>query len=234
VLAGEPAEGSVFFRLCPAPLLPLPLVILATLATAVASQAVIAGTFSMTRQAIQLGWLPRFRIVQTSAAGYGQIYVPAVNWLLMTGTLALAIGFGSSDSLAAAYGIAVSATMLATTMLLSIAMREVWNWPLWTALTVGGVFGIVEGAFLSANLLKFTEGRMGAAVTWCIDLRRDANLADGNSGHAMAGRRNADSDRRHRGADHPRRRFPRARRLRDFSPSEEENPCAGSISLSSS
>ena len=70
----------------------------------------------------------------------------------------LAIGFGSSDSLAAAYGIAVSATMLATTMLLSIAMREVWNWPLWTALTVGGVFGIVEGAFLSANLLKFTEG----------------------------------------------------------------------------
>jgi KUP system potassium uptake protein len=102
VLAGKPAEGSVFFRLCPAPLLLLPLVILATLATAVASQAVITGTFSMTRQAIQLGWLPRLRIVQTSAAGYGQIYVPAVNWLLMTGTLALAIGFGSSDSLAAA------------------------------------------------------------------------------------------------------------------------------------
>jgi KUP system potassium uptake protein len=104
VLAGKPAEGSVFSRLCPAPLLLLPLVILATLATAVASQAVITGTFSMTRQAIQLGWLPQLRIVQTSAAGYGQIYVPAVNWLLMTGTLALAIGFGSSDSLAAAYG----------------------------------------------------------------------------------------------------------------------------------
>jgi K+ transporter len=81
----------------------------------------------MTRQAIQLGCLPRMRIVQTSAAGFGQIYVPAVNWLLMTATLALAIGFRTSENLAAAYGIAVSADMVLTTFLLSIALREIWG-----------------------------------------------------------------------------------------------------------
>ena len=93
VLAGGAVDGSLFFRLCPAPVLLVPLVILATIATAVASQAVITGAFSMTRQAIQLGCLPRMRIVQTSAGGFGQIYVPAVNWLLMAATLALAISF---------------------------------------------------------------------------------------------------------------------------------------------
>jgi KUP system potassium uptake protein len=157
-LAGEPAEGSIFFRLCPAPVLLLPLVILATIATAVASQAVITGAFSMTRQAIQLGCLPRLRIVQTSAAGVGQIYVPAVNWLLMAATLALAIGFRTSENLAAAYGIAVSADMVLTTFLLSIALREIWGLPLPAAIAIGAGFATVEGAFLSANLLKFTEG----------------------------------------------------------------------------
>ena len=158
VLAGGPVEGSLFFRLCPAPVLLLPLVILATVATAVASQAVITGAFSMTRQAIQLGVLPRLRIIQTSAAGYGQIYVPAVNWLLMAATLTLAIGFGTSDNLAAAYGIAVSADMVVTTFLLSIAIREIWGWPLPAVIAIGAGFATVEGGFLAANLLKFTEG----------------------------------------------------------------------------
>src|SRR3974377_1160194 len=128
VLSGATIEGNIFYHLCPAPLL-LPLVLLATVPRIIASQAVITGAFSMTRQAIQLSLLPRLQVVQTSAEGYGQIYLPAVNWLLMVVTLGLAIGFASSSNLAAAYGIAVSATMLATTILLSIAMREIWHWP---------------------------------------------------------------------------------------------------------
>jgi len=157
VLAGAPTEGNIFYHLCPAPLL-LPLVILATIATVIASQAVITGAFSMTRQAIQLGVLPRLQIVQTSAAGHGQIYLPAVNWQLMIVTLALAIIFGSSSNLAAAYGIAVSATMLATTILLSIAMREIWHWPVPAVVAMGIGFALVDGGFLTANMLKIAEG----------------------------------------------------------------------------
>jgi len=157
VLTGAPAEGNIFYHLCPAPLL-LPLVLLATVATIIASQAVITGAFSMTRQAIQLGLLPRLQIIQTSAAGHGQIYLPGVNWLLMVVTLGLAISFGSSSNLAAAYGIAVSATMLATTVLLSIAMREIWNWPLPAVIVIGIGFATVDGGFLSANMLKIVQG----------------------------------------------------------------------------
>jgi len=141
-LAGAPTEGNIFYHLCPTPLL-LPLVLLATVATVIASQAVITGAFSMTRQAIQLGLLPRLQVIQTSAEGYGQIYLPAVNWLLMVVTLGLAIGFGSSR-LAAAYGIAVSATMLATTVLLCIAMSEIWTWPLPAVIAVGIGFAAVD------------------------------------------------------------------------------------------
>jgi KUP system potassium uptake protein len=157
VLAGAPTDGNIFYRLCPAPLL-LPLVLLATVATVIASQAVITGAFSMTRQAIQLGLLPRLQITQTSAEGYGQIYLPTVNWLLMVVTLLLAIGFGSSSGLAAAYGIAVSATMLATTVLLSVAMREIWRWPLPVVIAVAVGFAAVDGVFLSANMLKIAQG----------------------------------------------------------------------------
>src|SRR6516162_4263188 len=157
VLAGAPSEGNIFYHLCPAPLL-LPLVLLATVATVIASQAVITGAFSMTRQAIQLGLLPRLTIIQTSAEGYGQIYLPAVNWLLMVVTLGLSIGFGSSSRLAAAYGIAVSATMLATTFLLSIAMREIWSWPLPAVMVIAIGFATVDGGFLSANMMKVTKG----------------------------------------------------------------------------
>ncbi len=157
VLAGGSTESNVFYQLCPAPLL-LPLVLLATAATIIASQSIITGTFSMTRQAIQLGWLPRLPIIQTSAQGYGQIYVGPVNWLLMLATLGLTLGFGKSDNLAAAYGIAVSVTMLMTTVLLFIAMREIWHWPLPLAATVAGALMIIDAAFVSANLLKVADG----------------------------------------------------------------------------
>jgi KUP system potassium uptake protein len=157
VLAGAPTDGNIFFRLCPEPLL-IPLVGLATVATIIASQSIITGAFSMTRQAIQLGWLPRLLIKQTSSEGYGQIYVGAVNWLLMTVTVGLVIGFGKSDNLAAAYGIAVSLTMLMTSVLLFIAMREIWGWSLILAGSVAGFFLIVDGAFFVANLSKVAEG----------------------------------------------------------------------------
>jgi KUP system potassium uptake protein len=157
VLEGAPTTDNIFYRLSP-PALLLPLVVLATIATIIASQSIITGAFSMTRQAIQLGWLPRLHITQTSEEGYGQIYVGAVNWLLMLVTLALAIGFGKSDNLAAAYGIAVSATMLMTSALLFIAMREVWGWPVVAAAALAGAFVFVDGAFVAANLEKVMEG----------------------------------------------------------------------------
>ncbi|MBR0830734.1 potassium transporter Kup [Bradyrhizobium manausense] len=157
VLAGAPVEGNIFYHLCPEPLV-LPLVILATAATVIASQAVITGAFSMTRQAIQLGLLPRLQIIQTSAAGHGQIYLPGVNWLLMVVTLGLAISFGSSSNLAAAYGIAVSTTMLATTVLLSAAMREIWGWPLPAVILIAIGFATVDAGFMSANALKIAQG----------------------------------------------------------------------------
>ena len=157
VLAGAPTEGNIFYRLCPGPLL-TPMIVLATIATVIASQSIITGAFSMTRQTMQLGWLPRMNITQTSEEGYGQIYVGAVNWLLMIVTLGLTIGFGKSDNLAAAYGIAVSATMLMTSVLLFIAMRECWNWPIWAAGAAAGLFVIIDSAFLAANLAKVIQG----------------------------------------------------------------------------
>jgi KUP system potassium uptake protein len=157
VLGGAPATDNVFFRLCP-PAMLLPMVVLATVATIIASQSIITGAFSMTRQAIQLGWMPRLPIKQTSQAGYGQIYVGPVNWLLMLITLGLTVGFGKSDNLAAAYGIAVSATMLMTSALLFIAMREIWHWSLVAAGAVAAVFLVVDAGFVAANFMKITEG----------------------------------------------------------------------------
>jgi KUP system potassium uptake protein len=157
VLAGAPMQENIFYRLCPAPLL-LPLIVLATVATIIASQSIITGAFSMTRQAIQLGWCPRLRITQTSSEGYGQIYVGAVNWLLMIATVGLTVSFGTSDRLAAAYGIAVSLTMLLTTTLLFDAMREVWRWNLALSALVASLFFCVDAAFVGANLLKVADG----------------------------------------------------------------------------
>jgi KUP system potassium uptake protein len=157
VLEGAPTGDNIFFRLCPGPLL-IPLIVLATVATIIASQSIITGAFSMTRQAIQLGWLPRLRIKQTSSEGYGQIYVGVVNWLLMIVTVGLTIGFRKSDNLAAAYGIAVSLTMLMTSALLFIAMREIWQWSLLAAGAVAACFLVVDSAFFLANLTKIAEG----------------------------------------------------------------------------
>ena len=157
ILAAGSATTNPFYELCPAYLV-LPLTGLATLATIIASQSIITGAFSMTRQAIRLGWMPHMRITQTSEEGYGQIYVSAVNWLLMIATIALTIAFKKSTNLASAYGIAVSATMLMTTMLLFIATRKIWGWGLLTSSLVAGVFLIVDGTFFSANLTKIAEG----------------------------------------------------------------------------
>src|ERR1700751_1730037 len=157
VLEGAPTDGNIFYRLSPRPLL-IPLVVLATIATIIASQSIITGAFSMTRQAIQLGWLPRLLIKQTSSEGYGQIYVGVVNWVLMIVTVGLTVGFGRSDNLAAAYGIAVSLTMLMTSVLLFIAMREIWRWSVPAAGALAGVFLIVDVAFFSANVVKIAEG----------------------------------------------------------------------------
>jgi KUP system potassium uptake protein len=157
VVEGAPTEGNIFYRLSPDWLL-TPLIVLATVATIIASQSIITGAYSMTRQAIQLGWLPRLMITQTSEEGYGQIYVGAVNWLLMVVTLGLTIGFGKSDNLAAAYGIAVSLTMFMTSALLFIAMREIWLWSLPAAAAVAAVFLVVDGAFFFANMAKVLEG----------------------------------------------------------------------------
>ena len=157
VLAGAPTSDNIFYRLCPSVLL-IPMVVLATIATIIASQSIITGAFSMTRQAIQLGWFPRLKITQTSAEGYGQIYVGAVNWTLMLVTCGLALAFGNSENLAAAYGIAVSATMLATSALLYIAMREIWGWGVVRTGVIAGVFIIVDATFFAANFSKIAAG----------------------------------------------------------------------------
>jgi KUP system potassium uptake protein len=151
------AGDNPFFSLCPEAL-QIALVGLATIATIIASQSIISGAFSMTRQAIQLGLCPRLHILQTSAAGYGQIYIGFVNWTLMALTLALTLGFRSSDNLAAAFGIAVSLTMLLTSVLLFLAMREIWRWSLPIAIATAGVFVTVDLAFVSANMMKVLQG----------------------------------------------------------------------------
>lgn len=134
-----------------------PLVGLATLATVIASQAVISGVFSLTRQAVQLGQLPRLNIVQTSRQSYGQIYIPAVNWFLMIATIGLVIGFGSSSNLAAAYGVAVSMDMVITTILaFFVAYR--WNWSPRVAGVIAALLLVVDLAFFGANLFKVPDG----------------------------------------------------------------------------
>ena len=157
VLHGQSIGENIFYALCPKSLL-APFVVLATVATIIASQSIITGAFSMTRQAMQLGWLPRLRITQTSALGYGQIYVGTVNWLMMIVTIGLTLVFRKSDNLAAAYGIAVSATMLMTSVLLFMAMRQYLRWNLLLSGAVAGCFLIVDSAFFLSNAAKIAEG----------------------------------------------------------------------------
>jgi len=156
-LRGEPIANNIFYRLCPQSLL-VPLICLATVATIIASQSIITGAFSMTRQAIQLGWLPRLNIKQTSEKGYGQIYVGVVNWLLMVVTVALTLLFQKSDNLAAAYGVAVSLTMLMTSFLLYVAMREIWQWSAVASAAAAGLFIIIDAGFFASNSLKIAQG----------------------------------------------------------------------------
>ncbi|MEX2157601.1 MAG: potassium transporter Kup [Gemmatimonadales bacterium] len=151
------AAVSPFYRLAPSWAL-FPLIALATVAAVIASQAVISGAFSLTRQAVQLGYWPRMQIEHTSSREMGQIFVRGVNTALMVTTVILVLGFGSSSRLAAAYGVAVSGEMLLTTVLLYLLMREVWGWSLGRAALVCGLFLGVETVFFAANALKIPSG----------------------------------------------------------------------------
>ncbi len=157
ILHTPEAIKNPFFLMMP-PWALIPIVILATAATIIASQAVITGAFSLTRQAIQLGLLPRMEIRFTSDAHAGQIYMPQVNWLIMFGVLALVIMFKTSSSLASAYGIAVTGTMVVTSMMAIVVIWKYWNWPLWAALALMLPLLALDVIFLGANSLKVFDG----------------------------------------------------------------------------
>jgi KUP system potassium uptake protein len=153
----DPQTEHPFFLLAPSWAL-LPLVGISTAAAIIASQALISGSFSITRQAIQLGLAPRLDVEHTSAHEMGQIYVPQVNWALMIATVVIVIGFGSSGAVAAAYGIAVTLTMVITVLLLYVVMTERWQWPKPAAVAVMIVFLTIDLAFFGANALKLVQG----------------------------------------------------------------------------
>ncbi|MEO8819717.1 MAG: potassium transporter Kup [Ginsengibacter sp.] len=160
--------SNPFFYLAPHWAL-YPVVILATVATVIASQAVISGAFSLSYQAIQLGFMARFKIVHTSADEKGQIYVPQLNWILFFATVWLVGSFKTSDNLAAAYGVAVSTTMVITTLLAFVAMRKLWNWSLSASVSVVVFFLIIDLSFFAANIVKVPEGGwVPLAVAGCI------------------------------------------------------------------
>ncbi|WP_156840508.1 potassium transporter Kup [Novosphingobium aquimarinum] len=156
VSAAEAMENP-FFNLAPESLR-LPLVILATCATFIASQAVISGAFSITHQAIQLGFIPRLSTRHTSEDEYHQIYIPSINWALMTGVIVLVLYFQNSSNLASAYGIAVTGAMLIDTCLMTVLLTMIWRWKLWVAIPVVLVFFIVDGAYFAANFAKVADG----------------------------------------------------------------------------
>ena len=180
-----------FFFLAPE-MMRLPLVILATLATIIASQAVISGAFSVTQQAIQLGFIPRLRITHTSESAAGQIYIPVVNWALLTMVILLVLIFQSSSNLAAAYGIAVTGAMAIDTVLIGVVFFSLWKWPLWKSIPLLAIFACIDLAYFGANLLKVPDGGwfpllVGAVVftlltTWArgrklmIDRMNEASL----------------------------------------------------------
>ena len=157
LLADPEAARNPFYLLAPSWAL-IPLVALSTLATVIASQAVISGAFSLTRQAIQLGYIPRMHIQHTSSDEQGQIYIGAVNWALMVGVILLVLGFESSGALASAYGVAVTGTMLMTTILVSAVMLLLWKWPPILAVPVLLGFLLVDGLFFAANVPKIIQG----------------------------------------------------------------------------
>jgi KUP system potassium uptake protein len=157
LIADPEAIQNPFFRMGPEWMV-VPMVVLATFATVIASQAVISGAFSVARQAIQLGLLPRMTIVHTSGAEEGQIYVPFTNWTLYVAVMALVVGFQSSSNLAAAYGIAVTGTMMIDTILVAFVMALLWRWPLALVIAVAGTLLLVDLSFFTANIIKVAQG----------------------------------------------------------------------------
>ena len=157
LLRNPDAVSNPFFEAVPSWAL-WPMVAIATAAAIVASQALISGAYSLTNQAIQLGYAPRLTVRHTSSTEYGQIYIPEVNWALAVGTVALVLGFGSSNALAAAYGIAVTGTMTITTLLFHRVARDRWRWSRWVVWPLTFAFLVVDLSFLSANMVKVTEG----------------------------------------------------------------------------
>jgi KUP system potassium uptake protein len=157
ILHDKAAIEHPFFRMAPDWAL-FPLVLLATVATVIASQAVISGTYSLTRQAIQLGYCPRLEVTHTSESEIGQIYLPWINWVLLAAVIGLVLGFGSSSNLAGAYGIAVTGTMAIDSILAFVLMRRLWKWPLWIAAPLALAFLTIDLSFLSANAMKLFHG----------------------------------------------------------------------------
>ena len=157
LLRDPSAAENLFFHLAP-PWALYPMVVLATAAAVIASQAVISGAFSLTRQAVQLGYCPRVSIEHTSSVEIGQIFIPSVNWWLMLATIAVVLGFRSSTGLAGAYGVAVTSTMVITTLLLHVVSREVWGWSPWRATLLASAFLLIDLSFFGANLVKIPQG----------------------------------------------------------------------------
>ncbi len=157
ILSDPAAVKNPFYLLAPSWAL-IPLVVLATCATVIASQAVISGTFSLSRAAIQMGYCPRLQIEHTSERQIGQIYVPFINWSLLCAVILLVVTFRKSDHLAAAYGIAVTLAMLIDSLLIYTVMRRLWNWPMWVALAVTSPLVLIDVAFLASNSLKIPDG----------------------------------------------------------------------------
>ena len=210
LLSQTPAEAletvkNPFFFLAPEALR-LPLVILATMATIIASQAVISGAFSVTQQAIQLGFIPRLRITHTSEHAAGQIYIPVVNWALMIMVILLVLMFGSSSNLAAAYGIAVTGAMLIDGVLISVVLLSLWKWPSWKAIPLLAIFFTIDMLYFGANLLKVPDGGwfpllIGAIAftlltTWAQGPQAD-DRPDGRSQPADRGVHQVGRDQRH-------------------------------------
>ena len=157
LIANPAAVENPFYHAVPGWAL-YPMVVLGTLAAVIASQASITGTASLTRQAVQLGFLPRLNIVQTSARAYGQIYIPALNWFLLVMVLAATLGFGSSSNLAQAYGVALTGTMLVTTLLTFFVIRYAWRYPLWLCALASVFFFVIDAVFFSSAMLKVPQG----------------------------------------------------------------------------
>ncbi|HEX8527818.1 KUP/HAK/KT family potassium transporter, partial [Allosphingosinicella sp.] len=157
LIADQTAISNPFFLLAPE-WFRLPLVLIATAATVIASQAVISGAFSVTQQAIHLGFIPRLRITHTSASAYSQIYIPSINWALMVMVILLVLVFRNSSNLTAAYGIAVTGAMFIDTCLLAVVLFSLWRWNRWLAGALIGLFLVVDTAYFAANLLKVPDG----------------------------------------------------------------------------